>query len=135
MKVWIIEDSEADVFLIRESLNRAGFRYPVTIASDGEKALALIDDAVRNHADVGGIILDLNLTTHSGFEILRRLRATRELAAVSVVILTSSDSPQDRLQAQNLGALAYFRKPLELDEFMRIGGQIADVFQGAAGRS
>jgi DNA-binding response OmpR family regulator len=37
-------------------------------------------------------------------------------------VITSSDSPQDRARARDLGASFYFRKPADLEKFMAIGG-------------
>jgi DNA-binding response OmpR family regulator len=38
-----------------------------------------------------------------------------------VVVLTSSDSPQDRLIATKLGARMYLRKPSNLEQFLDLG--------------
>jgi DNA-binding response OmpR family regulator len=46
------------------------------------------------------------------------------MGAVPVIVLTSSDSPRDRSQAEKLGASAYIRKPSNLEEFMAIGDQV-----------
>lgn len=127
MRLLIAEDNEADVFLIRESLKNAGLDFEADIAPDGEKALALLEQSAGE--PVRGIILDLNLTTHSGMEILSRLRAIPERAGLGVVILTSSDSPEDRRRAEMLGTQGYFRKPMELDAFMEMGREIAEVFR------
>jgi CheY-like chemotaxis protein len=132
-RLLIVEDSEADVFLIREALTAAGVRFESEVASTGEKALALID---RLELNAGGrkfdlMILDLNLTTHSGIEVLRRVRGAASMAELQVVILTSSDSPEDRRIAEALGTDAYLRKPLDLDQFMQIGRQIAGFLKAA----
>lgn len=44
-----------------------------------------------------------------------------------VIVITSSDSPQDRERATKLRASAYFRKPSNLDSFMEIGTLIRQV--------
>jgi CheY-like chemotaxis protein len=43
-----------------------------------------------------------------------------------VIIITSSDSPQDRSRANELGASFYFRKPADLQSFMKIGQIVGD---------
>ena len=75
---------------------------------------------------LGLIILDLNLPRHDGTEILQRLRETAEFAHIPVVVLTSSDSPRDRLLANQFGAARYLRKPSNLEEFLSLGA----VFKG-----
>ena len=125
MRLLIAEDNEADVFLIRECLNSAGLEYEALVASTGEKAMAIIDRG----GELEGMILDLNLPTHNGFEILRHAREVESLKGISIVILSSSDAPQDRMRAEHLGASAFFRKPLDLSEFMMIGRDIARIFR------
>ena len=74
------------------------------VASDGKEVLRIISPeqaARRKPNPLGLIILDLNLPRHDGIEILERLRETTELAHVPVVVLTSSDSPRDRLVANS----------------------------------
>jgi DNA-binding response OmpR family regulator len=68
----------------------------------------------------------LNLPRHDGTEILQRLRESAEFAHIPVVVLTSSDSPRDRLVANQFGAARYLRKPSNLEEFLRLGA----VFKG-----
>jgi DNA-binding response OmpR family regulator len=70
--------------------------------------------------------LDLNLPRHDGTEILQRLRESSQFAHVPVAVLTSSDSPRDRLVASQLGAACYLRKPSNLEQFLSLGA----VFKG-----
>jgi len=49
------------------------------------------------------------------------LREAEGFAHVPVVVLTSSDSPRDRLLASELGADCYVRKPSSLDQFLGLG--------------
>jgi DNA-binding response OmpR family regulator len=44
-----------------------------------------------------------------------------------VVVLTSSDSPQDRLIAMNLGARRYLRKPSNLEQFLDLGAVFKEL--------
>jgi DNA-binding response OmpR family regulator len=92
------------------------------VECDGKQVLQLISDAERlGNGELGLIILDLNLPLHDGIEILQHLREAERLAHVPVVVLTSSDSPRDRLLASELGANCYVRKPSSLDQFLGLG--------------
>jgi DNA-binding response OmpR family regulator len=84
------------------------------------------EQALAEGGRVGLIILDLNLPRHDGCEILQRLREIGELAHVPVVVLTSSDSPRDRLVASQFGAACFLRKPSNLEQFLSLGA----VFKG-----
>ena len=127
-KLLIAEDNEADVFLIREALNLSGLDYDAEVASNGESALERVDEIAGSPgASIDAILLDLNLTTHSGLEILEHVRGTPAFDDTRIIILTSSDSPGDRQRASDLGSDLYIRKPMDFDEFMQVGRRIADL--------
>jgi CheY-like chemotaxis protein len=138
IRLIIAEDNDVDVYLIRAALDEAGLRFETEIATNGDKALAMIErfapaSGIKPGQVPDGIILDLNLMTHGGLNILQRLRAIPALAATPVVILTSSDSPNDRKQAETLGAAAFLLKPIDFDQYMKIGRQIAQLFTNRPG--
>jgi CheY-like chemotaxis protein len=121
-KILVAEDNPADVYLIRAALEEHGIDMPVQVASDGSEVLQIIQEqAAFAEPQLNLIILDLNLPRHDGIEILQRLRETDRLAHVPVVVLTSSDSPRDRMVASELGAACFLRKPSNLDKFLSLG--------------
>ncbi len=61
-------------------------------------------------------ILDLGLPRMDGFEVLRRLRARRQM--LPVLILTARDAINDRVEGLNLGADDYLVKPFALPELL-----------------
>ncbi len=121
--ILLIEDSSADVYLVRESLTKHLKQFELQVVNDGEKAFKWIEaaDSDASTQCPSLMLLDLNLPKRSGQEILQRLRQSPRCGHVPVVILTSSDSPADRAETAKLGATAYFRKPPDLEEFMQIG--------------
>ena len=140
-KILLAEDNPADVYLIREALREHGVDCPVRVASDGEHVLQLIAERESLETeDLALIILDLNLPLYDGIEILQQLRGTAALASVPVVVLTSSDSPRDRIVASELGAACYLRKPSNLEQFLSLGAVFRDLLASSsqspkAGRS
>ena len=130
LRILIAEDNKADVLLIREALQEHGLDYEAEVASDGEQAFAFLQRVGSSpEIPLHLVLLDLNLGTHHGTEVLAQIRKMPRLLRVPVVVLTSSDSPLDRQRVQTLGADLYIRKPLDLDAFLRIGGQIAEVLR------
>ena len=127
--VLLVEDSPADIYIVRESLKKYMKDVDLQVLNDGEKAFDLIEatEADDSALPPAILILDLNLPKRSGQEILQRVRTSRKLARIPVVIFTSSDSPQDRAETARLGATAYFRKPADLEEFMCIGKVVLSV--------
>jgi len=122
-RIWIAEDNPADVYLIEEALRRHEFTYRLTTADNGEDMLDMIAKLDREPSEICPdiFLIDLNLPRRSGDEILDRLRHSSRCAQVPAIVITSSDSPQDRARARELGASFYFRKPADLERFMAIG--------------
>jgi chemotaxis family two-component system response regulator Rcp1 len=129
-EILLAEDNPADVYLIREALREHGVDCPVRVVWDGKEVLQFISDAVPAEHGLGLIILDLNLPRHDGIEVLQRLRQSEGLALVPVVVLTSSDSPRDRVVASDLGAACYVRKPSSLEQFLSLGGLFKKLLAG-----
>jgi len=128
-QILLAEDNPADVYLIREALKEHGVDYTMRVASDGREVLRFLSsEQVHQEAQsLGLIILDLNLPRHDGIEILEHLRKMAVLAHVPVVVLTSSDSPRDRLTANQLGATCYLRKPSGLEQFLDLGATFKEL--------
>lgn len=134
-----MEDNPADVGLVQEALYEHQVRYNLTVLSDGERALELIDRLDREKMDCPDLVLlDLKLPKKGGFEVLERMRTSVQCARVPVVILTSSNAQEDRALAAKLGVTKYIRKPDRLDDFLKIGGVLKAILtdtttQGASG--
>src|SRR5690242_3796871 len=73
LHILIVEDNRADVFLIRESLERAQLEADLHVVHDGDKAIRFLEqadlDLVAPIPDL--IILDINLPKRSGREVVR----------------------------------------------------------------
>jgi len=127
-EILLAEDNAADVYLIKEALKEHGVECPLLLASDGKQVLGMISTSDSGqYQDLRLIILDLNLPRHDGIEILQRLRENSSLAHVPVVVLTSSDSPRDRLSATELGATRFLRKPSNLEQFLSLGAVFKEL--------
>lgn len=108
-RVLLVEDNPDDVFLFRKAMEREGLTHPVQVVHDGASALA----ALAEPASTDLVLLDLNLPGLSGFDVLRQLGRD---APCDVVVMTSSTSPLEVREAQELGASAYVVKPYRLSD-------------------
>ena len=115
--------------MIRRALKKSGVEAQIYVADDGEKALRFFEraDADSNAPCPDLIMLDINMPRYKGGDILRKLRASSRCKDALVLIVTSSDSTQDREEMEALGANGYFRKPSEVSEFMTLGQIVRDL--------
>lgn len=116
IEIMLVEDNPGDVRLTLEILKESKIYNRVTVVKDGVDALAYLrrlapfQNAVRPDL----ILLDLNLPRKDGRAVLHELKADPQLAALMVVILTSSDAEQDLIQIYQLPPQCYVPKPLSL---------------------
>jgi CheY-like chemotaxis protein len=127
--VFLAEDNNADVSLVNEALSFHELVYQLHVASDCEQAIRFLEGVGKpGQAPRPNVaLLDLNLPKGSGHELLQAIRSHPTCAQVPVIIVTSSEAPQDRKRAAQLGANRYFRKPAELDEFMELGAIVKQL--------
>ncbi len=127
-----MEDSKADLFLIREAIAAAKVDAAVAVVNDGHQATEFIDRADRGQGapcpDL--ILLDLNLPKKDGIEVLRHIRDSAVCKNALVLVVTSSDSASDREAVKKLGFNGYFRKPSVYAEFMKLGPMIRELLTG-----
>lgn len=128
----MIEDNLADAGLVREALEEHGVQGELLVISDGDWAIRFIralETQPRECPDL--VIVDLNLPKRPGREVLEVMRQSEKCRDVSVVVLSSSDAPQDQADAFRLGATKYIRKPLRLDEFLKLGATFREILESA----
>ena len=102
-KIVVADDDRMFRKAAETTLLRQG--YAVTTASDGEEALQLIRS---ERPDI--IVLDLIMPKLQGFDVLQVLRQDSITAAIPVIVLSSLTQEQDKQEALDLGAVAYFNK-------------------------
>jgi DNA-binding response OmpR family regulator len=127
--ILVVEDNEADVFLITEAIREANLPVVLDVARNGEQATMFFDraDSGSDEPCPALMILDINLPRKPGFEVLRHMRRSRRCGSVPVIVVSTSDSEQDRARMNELGADGYFRKPSEYHEFMKLGQLVKGV--------
>lgn len=130
-QIILVEDTELDVFLIRQALEQAGLAFELRVLSNGEEALEVFAniDSDKTVPLPHLIILDLNLPRVNGGQVLERVRQGLRCAPIPVLVLTSSDSPKDRAIVAQFNATQYFRKSSRLDEFMSLGRVIREILE------
>jgi CheY-like chemotaxis protein len=126
LQVLLVEDDEADAYLIRRALAKNPWVAEVVLAEDGVEALELLDKG-RVSPDLA--IVDLHMPRKDGLVLLRDF-ATRVSAQFPSVMLTSSKSSKDALRATKRGAVEFITKPkTERQLAVALNRAIHDAFQ------
>lgn len=129
MRILLVEDITSDAILLREALIDAGMGQELTVARDGREALEILS--------AGGplpqlVLLDLNLPGISGQQVLQEIRANERLAALPVVVLSTSNAPADVDFAYRHQANAYVRKPNGFEALSAVARAIRDFWTRTA---
>lgn len=135
LRVLVAEDNEDHLFLtVRALRSLEGIHVEVEGVRDGREALDFVErrgrfaDRERPHL----LLLDLKMPRVDGLEVLERLKGDPELRSIPIVVLTSSDRPEDVEAAYRRGTNSYVTKPVGA-RGMRDGMQaISDYWMGVA---
>lgn len=123
--VLLVEDNPGDVRLIREVLEMVSDEIQLETVPDGAEAIDYLTDRRGDEDRLPDLILlDLHTPRMDGFEVLETLKEDPELAALPVIVLTSSDAEADVSQSYDLCANAYLTKPNTHDEFVALARAI-----------
>lgn len=126
VRVLVIEDNADDRELLLRQLRKSGMDSHVKFISDGQEALDfLTGPKAPGTEELIAILLDLRLPSLSGLELLRRVRLRENLQAVPVIIMTSSNDPNDLEECRRLNVVNYVSKPVTFTSFSKA---VADVF-------
>lgn len=127
--ILLVEDNRDDEALTLRALKKNNIKNDVVVARDGVEAVDFLQ-GTGSHAgrDLNVmpqvILLDLKLPKLDGLEVLRRVRAHERTRLLPIVILTSSNEEQDRIQGYGLGANSYVRKPVDFAQFIEAVRQL-----------
>ena len=112
LNVLIVDDSAA----IRKILVRVLSQTDLPIkqvfeAADGSEALKIVESN-----EVSLILSDINMPNVDGLELLTQLRLSPKWNDLSVVMITTEGSQSKVMEAVQLGAKGYVRKPFTADQ-------------------
>ncbi|MDX6745058.1 response regulator [Actinocorallia sp. A-T 12471] len=130
IEVLLVEDDPGDELMTREAFETNKIGNRLHVVRDGAEALDFLfrqgahTEAIRPDL----ILLDLNLPKRDGREVLEQIKTNPELAAIPVVILTTSSAEEDILRSYHLHANAYVTKPVDFDQFIAAIHKIDEFF-------
>ncbi len=121
VEILLVEDNPVDVMITKNAFSTARMYCHVHVAEDGEEAMDFLYKRGKHSSaplpDV--ILLDLNLPKKDGREILADVKADPDLRQIPVVILTTSEDPQDIWKTYDLQANCFVTKPVDMEQFTK----------------
>ena len=131
--ILLVEDREDDILTMKQGLKHAGIKKRIHVVENGRKAVRYLSGHGefkdrRRHPLPALVFLDLKLPLLSGDDVLTWMRQSDHLASTPVVVLASSDEPEDLRRAYQLGANSYLVKPFTADEIADELIKMAEAF-------
>lgn len=114
----LVEDDRVDFMTITRALREIHVINPVVHVENGEEALAYLRDPDKEKPCI--ILLDLNMPVMNGIEFLEVAKHDDQLRRFPVVVLTTSEEQQDKVNSFNLGVAGYMAKPVDYRQFVEV---------------
>ena len=122
MTILLVEDSPSDADLTVEALEEGKILNELHIVGDGIEALQFLrhEEPYADAPNPDLILLDLNLPRKDGREVLKEIKADKNLKRIPVIVLTTSSAEEDVCRTYDDYANCYVTKPVNIDEFIRV---------------
>lgn len=116
--ILLVEDDQVDAMTVKRALKELHVTNPLTHVENGEEAL----DHLRNPASERPciVLLDLNMPRMGGIEFLQVIKHDEVLRVIPVVVLTTSEEQQDKVESFSLGVAGYMAKPVDYHQFVEV---------------
>lgn len=112
-RILLVDDDETHLLVAQRAIARSGVAARVEVAGSGAEALRrLWLTAARPAAgeSIAVVMLDVGLPDISGWDVLARVRRDPRLRTLPVVLVSSSDRPEDVRRGYEAGANSYLVK-------------------------
>ena len=128
--VLLVEDNPDDVVMIREAFEQSLTPIQLYVVSNGGQAIKFVRRTDPGAPRPSLILLDLNLPIRNGLDVLAELKSDTDFLSIPVLVLTTSQAPDDIQRCYSLHANAYIIKPPDFDGFADVINQVATCFLG-----
>lgn len=130
IQILLVEDNEGDILLTTEALEDSKIINLVSVVKDGEQAIDFLNrkEPFQNASMPNLILLDINLPKKNGHEVLQYLKASKNFRHIPIIMLTTSSSQKDILDAYNHYVNCFITKPVEVNDFMTAVAKIENFW-------
>ena len=124
----LAEDDDGHAGLIYKTLKRAGVENDILHFEDGEKTLNYLfrrGDYFHREERVSHILLlDLRMPVVDGKEVIRQVKQDKELQNIPIIVVSTTDDPEEIENCYSMGCSKYIVKPIQYDEFTEVITQL-----------
>lgn len=132
--ILLAEDDLHDAELTMAALSENQLASRIMFVRDGAEALDYLYRRGKYETRAAGnpalILLDLKMPKVDGLEVLKAIKADKDLKTIPIVMLTSSRETPDLIKCYQHGVNAYVVKPVDFNDFMKAVKQLG-VFWSA----
>jgi CheY-like chemotaxis protein len=126
--ILIAEDDDGHATLIERNLRRAGLLNEIVRFKDGQETLDFLFEkgkgSKRKHDTAYLLLLDIRMPKVDGVEVLRQVKADKDLKKLPIIMVTTTDDPREVELCHELGCSNYITKPIDYDSFMEAVRQL-----------
>ena len=125
VELLLAEDDPGHAKLIQNNLADVGINNRIRHFKDGQEVIDFLwakhnGDEKIDFANAYMLLLDIRMPKLSGDEVLKRVKEHPALRLMPVIMLTTTDDPQEVRRCHELGCNEYITKPIEYDQFVEV---------------
>ncbi len=129
--ILMADDDADDRFLVQAAFEDNKIDQKLLFFEDGEQLLDhLKDDNIKGITRF--ILLDLNMPKRDGRDVLRTLKADKQLSTIPIIVFSTSKAPDDINSSYKLGANSYVVKPSSYEHLKEVIQKISDFWLNTA---
>ncbi|MHB8875606.1 MAG: response regulator [Myxococcaceae bacterium] len=115
VKLVVVDDEKPVLDAIKRAFKPFANQVEVSTTTSGVEAILLVSES-RPH----GLLIDLNMPEIDGLEVVRRVRARKQLEGVRLITMSARHSPDLVDQSLKAGAIACLPKPLDVQQLLEL---------------
>lgn len=116
--ILLVEDDQVDAMTVKRALSEIRVTNKLNVVENGAEALSFLHKSENKDPCI--ILLDLNMPKMNGIEFLKIVKQDKTLKRIPVVVLTTSEEEQDRINSFDLGVVGYMQKPVDYQKFVEV---------------
>jgi len=124
--VLLVDDDKDDLELLEEALKIVDANHRIIEAQNGEEALGVLNNLVKEGKMPCLIVLDINMPKMDGRQTFLAIKADAKISNIPVVIFSTSSSMLDRTFFERHNT-AYFIKPINFTQFARTASRMISL--------